>query len=256
VFNARLVTTIVLAGLASALVALDLTGHLQARALLVRAKTPAYNLVSLATELREGERRRAELAERLARRSAALGRAESYRRENEALRLALGYRVEMPYEWAYAPLLERRPRTWLATAVVGAGRREGVAEGMPVVGTRGLAGRVVRAAATTAEIELLTSERLRLAVRHAPSGTLAVYYAGAEGPGRLAYAPRTAAFKVGDLIVTSGTSRLYPPGLVVGYVRAVDRPFDSMFLEVEVTPAEDMAALENLFVVKWRPPVK
>lgn len=255
-FNARVIATLILAGLAAALVALDLTGHLQARALLVRAKTPAYHLVSLGTELREGERRRAELAERLAERSVTLGRAERYRRENEALRLALGYRLEMPYEWAYAPLLERRPRTWLATAVVGAGRREGIAEGMPVVGTRGLVGRVVRAADTTAEVELLTSERLRLAVRHAPSGTLAVYYAGAEGRGHLAYVPRTADFKVGELIVTSGTSRLYPPGLVVGYVRAVDRAFDSMFLEVEVTPAEDMAALENLFVVKWRPPAE
>jgi cell shape-determining protein MreC len=56
--------------------------------------------------------------------------------------------------------------------------------------------------------------------------------------------------------VTAGTSRLYPPGLVIGYVRGVSRPFDSMFAEVEVAPAEDMAALENVFVVKWLPPGK
>jgi len=61
---------------------------------------------------------------------------------------------------------------------------------------------------------------------------------------------------VGDLVVTAGTSRLYPPGLIVGYVRAVERPFDSMFAEVEVAPAENMAALENVFIVNWLPPEK
>lgn len=254
VFNAKIVTTLALSAVAAGLVALDLTGRVEARALFARAKAPAYRLSSYVTELERGEEERAEMAERLARRSILLGRAERYKRENDALRALSGFDVETPYELTYAPVLERQAESWLDTAAVGAGRRDGVAPGMPVVGAEGLVGRVARVTATAAEVELITSERVRVAATHAPTGTTGVYYADAEGRGRLAYLPRTTELKVGDLVVTAGTSRLFPPGLIIGYVRAVERPFDSMFAEVEVAPAENLAALECAFVVDWLPP--
>ncbi len=253
-FNARLITTLLLAAISAALAVLDLTGRLEARALLARAKAPAYELSSYVKELERGEQTRADMAERLARRSMLLGRAERYKRENDALRALLGFAVDMPYELTYAPVLERRAETWLATAAVGAGRRDGVVAGMPVVGAEGLVGRVARVTAAEAEVELITSERVRVTATHAPTGATGVYHADVEGRGHLAHLPRTTDVKPGDLVVTAGTSRLFPPGLVIGYVRAVERPFDSMFAEVEVTSAQNMAALECVFVVHWLPP--
>jgi rod shape-determining protein MreC len=255
-FHPKVLTTVLLAAVSVFLITLDLTGRLQARALLVRLNAPTYRLAAYVKDLERGEEERAELAARLAERSVLLGRAERYKRENDALRTLLGYRLDTPYELTYGRVVERRPETWLDTALVGAGRREGVAVGMPVVGTRGLVGRVARVTATAAEVELITSERVRVAAVHEPSGTSGVYYADAEGHGRLAYIPRTAEISVGDAVVTAGTSRLYPPGLILGSVRGVARPFDSMFAEVEVTPAEDTAALECVFVVKWLPSAK
>lgn len=254
--NSKALTTLLLAAASAALVVLDSTGRVEARALLVWANTPAYKLSSFIKELEQGQETRAELAERLARRSMLLGRAEQYKRENDALRAMLGYRIETPYELTYARVLERRAETWLATTVVDAGRRDGVAAGMPVIGTDGLVGRVTRVTPTAAEVELITSEGVRVAAAHAPTGAVGVYYADADGRGHMAHLARTAEVKVGDMVVTAGTSRLYPPGLIVGYVRAVERPFDSMFAEVEVTPAENMAALENVFIVNWLPPKK
>jgi rod shape-determining protein MreC len=255
-FNAKVLTTLFLSAAAAALAVLDLTGKVEARALLAGAKAPAYELSSYVKEAERGEQIRAEMAERLARRSMLLGRAERYKRENDALRALLGFAVDMPYELTYAPVLERRAETWLATAAVGAGRRDGVAVGMPVVGAEGLVGRVARVTADEAEVELVTSERVRVAATHAATGATGVYYADAEGRGHLAYLPRATDVKVGDLVVTAGTSRLFPPGLVIGYVRGVERPFDSMFAEVEVAPAQNMAALECAFVVRWLPPKK
>jgi len=252
-FNAKIITTLFLSGVSAGLVALDLTGRVEARAFLARVKAPAYELSFYMKELKIGEGNRAELAEQLARRAMLLGRAEQYKRENDALRATLGYRVEMPYELTYARVLERRAETWLETAIVGAGRRDGVAAGMPVVGTEGLVGRVARVTATAAEVELVTGEPVRVAATHAPTGTTGVYYADADGHGHLAHIPRATELKLGDMIVTAATSSLYPPGLIIGRVRAVERPFDSMFAEVEVAPAENMAALENVFIVKWLP---
>ncbi len=253
VFSGYVITAFSLAAAAAALLALDLSGRLAARALLVRAKMPAYKLSSYVKDLEGGEAERAALAERLARRSLAAARAEEYRRENEALRATLGLRVAAPYELIYAPVRERRPELWRKTITVGAGRREGVAPGMAVIGTDGLVGRVTRVTATGAEVELITSERTRVAVRHAPSGEAAVFYADAAARGHLAFLPRRTEVATGDILVTAATSRLYPPGLVVGYVQTFRRPFDSMFAEVEVAPAEELNALEHTFIVKWRP---
>lgn len=256
IFTAKVITTLALSALAAGLIALDLTGRLEARALLLRAKAPAYDLSSYVKELERGEEERAEMAERLADRSVLLGRAERYKRENDALRALLGFGVELPYELTYAPVLERRAEVWLETTAVDAGRDDGVVPGMPVIGAEGLVGRVARVTPTAAEVELITSERVRVAATHAATGTTGVYYADAEGRGHLAYLPRTTELEVGDLVVTAGTSRLFPPGLIIGYVRAVERPFDSMFAEVEVAPAENLDALEYVFVVDWLPKTK
>ncbi len=253
-FNRYVMTTILLAGTAVALLALDLSGTVEIRALFAGAATPAVRVSALVWELEQGRRERAALAERLARRSLLLGRADAYKRENDALRAQLRLALAVPYDLAYAPVVEKRTESWLKTISLGAGRRDGVTPGMAVVGTEGLVGRVVRVTAGAAEVELITSERARIGVTHAPSGEGAVYYADAAGNGRLQYLPRATRLAYGDAITTSQGSGLYPPGLIVGYVRSYRRPFNSMFADVTVAPAESFDALESVFVVKWRPP--
>jgi len=160
---------------------------------------------------------------------------------------------QTPYDLIYAPVLNRGAERWVKALTIGAGTRAGVRPGMAVMGPAGLAGGVARVTADAAEVELLTSERLRVAASHAPSGATAVYYADAAGTGHLDYLPRATDLATGDLVVTSVTSGLYPPGLVIGHVRAFRRPYDSMFAEVDVALAQDPARLEYVFVVNRTP---
>jgi len=252
-FNRYVVTTALLVLAAAALLTLDLTGRLEARSLLVGAAAPAYRASTYLNELRYGEADRAVMAERLARRSLEAGRAEDRRRENEALRAAAGLEVLLPYELVPARVVERKPDAWLKTVAIDAGRRDGVEVGMPVIGTEGLVGRVTRVTAGAAEVELISSERLRIAATHAPTGEKAVYYADASGRGHLQYLPRTTAVALDDLVITASESGLFPPGLIIGRVGKYRRPFDSMFADVTVAPAENLNALQDVFVVRWRP---
>jgi rod shape-determining protein MreC len=251
--NRYTLTTAALVVVAALLIALDLAGRLELRARLYRTTAPVANLAAAWHDLRAGEREHAALAARLAERTFVLGRAEEYKRENDALRAALGFSLDLPYELTYARVVDRKPERWLKAVTVNAGARDGVAVGMPVVGTAGLVGRVSRVTATAAEVELVTSERLRIGAAHAPSGELAAYAADAGGRGHLSYLPRTTELAVGDMVVTAPASRLFPPGLIIGYVRAFRRPYDSMFVEAEVTPAEDVNRLDGVFIVNWRP---
>ena len=66
---------------------------------------------------------------------------------------------------------------------------------------------------------------------------------------RLRYLKRSDDVKVGDLVVTSGLSNLFPKGFPIGTVTSIDKSRYGMTQEVEVRPAIDPLNLEELFVV-------
>ena len=53
----------------------------------------------------------------------------------------------------------------------------------------------------------------------------------------------------GDLIVTSGTDSIYPPGLVVGRVANIEKKEHGMFQRADILPAVDVTRLEEVLVV-------
>jgi len=234
--------------------ALNASDRIRPRAWVRYAISPTYRIAALTWELNQGERRREELARRLAETSLLIGRAEDYRRENDALRARAGLAITVPYELIYARIAEKHPESWLKTVTLDVGNNAGVEVGMPVIGTEGLLGVVRTTTPDASRVELLTSERLRVAATHAPTGVAGVGAADAGGGYHIHYLPRTLEIRSGDMFVTSSHSTLFPPGLILGYVKDYRRPFDSALLEVELTPAEDVQRLESVFVVKWKPP--
>jgi rod shape-determining protein MreC len=70
-----------------------------------------------------------------------------------------------------------------------------------------------------------------------------------KGPLRLENMLRTEDVQAGDLIITSGTDGVYPPGLVVGKVTRLEKTEHGMFLGGDVVPAVDTTRLEEVLVM-------
>src|SRR5260370_19267386 len=66
---------------------------------------------------------------------------------------------------------------------------------------------------------------------------------------RLEKALGTEDLEEGDLIITSGTDGVYPPGLVVGRITTIQRKSYGMFQAAEIIPAVDIARIEEVLVV-------
>jgi rod shape-determining protein MreC len=66
----------------------------------------------------------------------------------------------------------------------------------------------------------------------------------------LEFVPKSADVQVGDLVLASGLSGLYPKGLVFGKVSGANKKNPGLFQEIEVTPSADLSALEEVLVVK------
>ncbi len=107
------------------------------------------------------------------------------------------------------------------SAMVAAGRRDGVVPGQPVIGADGLIGRTVESGQLASRVLLLTDPASRVPVTIVRTGQSALVV-GANHP-TLELRDRVGPdvpLKAGDRLVTSGDGGIFPPGIPVGTVIA------------------------------------
>jgi rod shape-determining protein MreC len=135
---------------------------------------------------------------------------------------------------------------------VDAGEKQGLAEGMPILSATGLVGRVLRVSGTFAEVLLTVDARSTVNVRVLDKGVIGTV-TGTSSPynyiARMSYLHRAEPLEVGDLLVTSGHDKLFPPGLHVGVVRSLEERQRDLEYELQVTPSVNFADLELVQVV-------
>ncbi len=142
--------------------------------------------------------------------------------------------------------------------LVDRGTRDGIGRNWVVLSRGALVGQVRTADTNTAEVMLVDDPDSGVGVRHQLDRFAGILRGGNRGPAmlsRLEYVPRDQAVAVGDAIVTSGLDGIFPPGLLVGYVR--EMAADSQLTwRISVELAADMARLEEVLIVppSHRPP--
>ncbi len=185
----------------------------------------------------ENRRLRAELASR-----------EELQRENERLRRLLGYVEEQPRRTVAARIIAEDASSWFRTVEIDRGYEDGIIDGLPVIDAAGLVGRVVNSGPHRARVLLITDASSAVAVLVQDERIRGVCR-GQGGGVALDFALIADDIKVGDGIITSGLGGVFPKGLVVGYVRSVQRERSGLFQTVVVEPAVDFAHLEEVLVV-------
>lgn len=170
------------------------------------------------------------------------------RLENQRLKKLLDFVETDPRPVLPAMVVAEDASSWARTIVIDKGERQGVREGLPVVVAEGVVGRVIKVAPGSARVLLVidaSSSVAGLVQRFRTRGV-------ARGNGRglsFEYALREAMVEVGDLVVTSGMGGLFPKGLVLGHVTAVQRQDSSLFQQIELRSNLDFSRLEEVLVL-------
>ncbi|MEK7220095.1 MAG: rod shape-determining protein MreC, partial [candidate division NC10 bacterium] len=151
--------------------------------------------------------------------------------ETQRLQALLAMRQASRAEFLTARVVGKDATNWFKTILLDRGSLEGVRRNQPVLAPDGLVGRVVEVTPTSAKVQLLTDpvnavggliQRTR--VNGIVSGNLG---AGA----RVRYLPLMADVVVGDQMVTSGMGGVFPKGIPIGRITAVDRRSGALFQE-------------------------
>lgn len=149
---------------------------------------------------------------------AALGLAS----ENAELRDLLKLAPDPATSYVTARIIANSGGAYLRSLLVNAGRDNGVARGQAAVTGEGLVGRVSEVGSRAARILLVTDLNSRVPVIVENSRQRAVLAGDNSDRPSLRYVEARLAVRVGDRIVTSGQGGVFPPGLPVGVVAALD----------------------------------
>ena len=186
-------------------------------------------------------------------RGEVVGLAEA-RAENDRLRRLLHYDEASPGPKVLARVLGVNPDPNRLTLRIDRGEGDGVRRGQAVVTADGVVGQVLRATASAADDLVVFDPNCRLGGRiQRTRARVGVAGAGDEQALKLEYLLRTEDLEEGDLVLTSGTDGVYPPGLVVGRVTGVQRQTSGMFLNAGILPAVTFAKLEEVVVLAPQP---
>lgn len=203
------------------------------------------------------------LRQRVAALEAQLWAVESVRRENRWLRESLGLKQYLPAETVVARVIARPAEQWFSAVTLNRGARDGLAPGMPVVAARGVVGHIESVTPNTARVILVTDARSAVggSVRERDDPVLV------EGSGNPAQQwalvrplVRGAQLQVGDEVVTSGLSQIFPPGVPIGRIERVEEDETGLQRVGLLRPYVDLARLSWVTVIvspaenAWWPP--
>jgi rod shape-determining protein MreC len=169
--------------------------------------------------------------------------------ETQRLQGLLAMRESWRAQFLAARVVGKDATNWFKTILIDRGSQSGLRRNLPVVAPDGLVGRVVEVTPTTAKVQLITdpvSASGALMQRTRVTGIVT----GNLGAGlRIRYLPLLADVVVGDEVVTSGMGGVFPKGIPVGRVTAVERKSGALFQEAALQPKVDLGRLEEVLIL-------
>lgn len=170
--------------------------------------------------------------------------------ENQRLRRLLALKAALPLTTLSGEVIAREWGGWVRSLTVNRGRADHVTRLSAVIAPDGLIGRVVDVRPGASIVQVLTDPastvgalvvrtRTQGIVEGEPRGTLRLKFMARDGGG----------IQVGDLVVTSGAGGLFPRGIPVGRVRAIDDRGSALFSYAHLTPAVDFARIDEVLLI-------
>ncbi|HSV55807.1 MAG TPA: rod shape-determining protein MreC, partial [Magnetospirillaceae bacterium] len=179
------------------------------------------------------------------------------RRENERLRVQLGYLEETRFRVVSSQVIAKDPSNLYSTFMIDKGVVDGVRKDFPVVayqdGSEGLVGKILEVGRSTSIVSPIFDSTAHVSARldRTRYEGLVSGSGSAEVPLVMRFVRRRAKEEIqyGDLVVTSGYQSLYPRGIRIGRVTRVIASEYITSLDIDVEPLLDFSRIEHVFVV-------
>ncbi len=133
--------------------------------------------------------------------------------------------------------------------IVNKGLRQGIHQDSPVVSASGIIGKVINASDTYSVVLPFSNPQFQLPVMDNSTSVQGIMQSDLSGRIEMSMIKLGSEISVGDTIVTSNLSRLFPKGYPVGTVARIKESQDNLFISAELEPFTLVENLEHVFVL-------
>jgi rod shape-determining protein MreC len=133
------------------------------------------------------------------------------------------------------------------TLFINRGERDHIRKNLPVVTPEGIVGKIVEVQPDTSQILLINDKESGVGALFQPTRTKGIVKGTGDTDPRMDYVSNDEKVQPGEMILTSGEDRIFPKGLLVGYVSsaAPGNPFQN----IHIQPAVRLDRLEDVIVL-------
>lgn len=169
--------------------------------------------------------------------------------ENDRLRNLLGFKKSSKKKLIPVSIIRQNYEGFSHTFHVNVGSKDGVEVSSPVVSSTGLIGKTVLSSSNSSVIQVLDDINFRVGAMIQRSRVSGIVRPDKNSGLHLDFIPMIADVKVGDVVITSGYSDIYPKGIEIGIVSKVEKTQAGLFQDVRIVPAVDLENIEEAFII-------
>lgn len=148
-------------------------------------------------------------------------RIQELQQRNQQLQEQLGYSDNQSTQLKTAPIIGRSADHWWQQITIGIGTNKGITQGDIVTGIGGLVGRVETVTPHTSIVMLISDPNSRVGVMISRSRDMGFIRGQGDRQVVIQFFEKLPDVQVGDTVITSPASRLFPPGIPVGKVTSL-----------------------------------
>ena len=169
--------------------------------------------------------------------------------ENKKLRELLNFKRNTNLNILPSRIINKGIQTNINSLTIDIGSSDGVKPNQAVLTPDGIIGKTIQTGNNSSLVQSISDNNFRLSVRIMPSGAVGILRWYKNNICKIYEVQKNVNISIGDRVITSGFSKIYPPKLPVGYVSGVYDERGNYQKVVNVEIQNDFESIQNGFVI-------
>ena len=169
--------------------------------------------------------------------------------ENNALLEMLEFKKNKKFIIKSAKVVNKGIQPNLLSIIIDRGTMDGLKNDLPVLTPKGVVGKTIETSKNNSIVQLISDANFRLSTRILPSGATGILRFINGKTAEIREVQKNVVINIGDKVVTSGFSDIYPAGLPVGTVKGVYQDRGSFQKVVSIALPNDLNAFQHVFII-------
>ncbi len=165
-------------------------------------------------------------------------------------------RVLSDYDYLNATVISRNAMYWYNNLTIDKGSKNGVEEGMVVINSTGLIGKITNVSNFSSDVKLITTtdtnNKISVIITNGDNNLVGVIngYNYDDGYLKVEGISNTETVAVGDVVYTSGLGGVFPSGIILGHVDSITTDVYDLAKIINVKPSAKFDNINYVTVLK------